>query len=374
MTMYFSSAELKTATTPEAQKLYSDALKNFKKLHSPTLKRYQKIKTHFGLVIAIGAFYFLWNSNAPQLAISFIILVMFTFNEIEDIYLWRYQQKIRNQYAHQYIKTFGKIIQVFTYDKELNHLKIEIEFYDLDDQLHQKNLNISYPDFLLESVDVAPKNLEGQAIEICLTPDLAIVLQIRTYHENPDRLKILTHHFHKYPIWQRHENHLLHPSYFYPESMQSIHFIRKEYTGNFKIFFQGLEQNFQVSSTSPSLEHIENYIFASYSDFFMKHESLQPVEKEYRKLKFSNEPAHIELWKNPTTPISNQNIHSLTKQNKKLVFMCSFLGLLISLFILFFVSSLLGGALFLACFCVSLIYFGYASHQSKFFQRCIPQL
>lgn len=91
--MDFPSAELKTATTPEAQKLYSDALKNFKKLHSPMLKRYQQIRTHFGLVIAIGAFYLLWNSSTPQFAISFIILVMFIFNEIEDIYLWQYQQK-----------------------------------------------------------------------------------------------------------------------------------------------------------------------------------------------------------------------------------------------------------------------------------------
>jgi hypothetical protein len=372
--MDFPDPALKTATTPEAQKLYSEALKNFKKLHSPTLKRYQQMKTHLGLVIAIGAFYLLWNSSTPQLAISFIILVMFIFNAIEDIYLWRYQQKNRKQYAHQYIKTFGKIIQVLAYDKRLKHLKIEIEFFDLDDQSHHQILNISYPDFLLESVDVAPKNLEGQAIELCLTPNLAIVLQIRAYHENPDQLKILTHHFHKHPIWQRHENYLLHPSYFYPESMQSIHFIREEHAGHFKIFFQGLEHNFQVSSTSPSLEHIENYIFASYSDFFMKHEGLQPVEKEYRKLKFSNEPAHIELWKNPTTPISNQNIQNLSKQKIRLVLICGFLSLLIALFILFFVSALLGGALFLACFCGSLIYFEYVSLQSKCFQRCIPQL
>lgn len=48
--------------------------------------------------------------------------------------------------------------------------------------------------------------------------------------------------------------------------------------------------------------------------------------------------------------------------------------LLIALFILFFVSALLGGALFLACFCGSLIYFEYVSFQSKYYQRYISQL
>src|SRR5690606_36448665 len=76
-------------------------------------------------------------------------------------------------------------------------------------------------------------------------------------------------------------------------------------------------QDFSVSTASPSLEQIENYIFASYSDFFMKHDALQPAYSEYRQLKFSNEPIKIELWKNQTKPMSNQEIQVVVKQKKE---------------------------------------------------------
>lgn len=371
----FPSAEIKTASTPEAQKLYSDAVKNFKKLHGPKLKLHQKIKARFHWIFAIGAIYLVWNSNNPQLTISVLFLGLFTLNEIEGLYLWLYARKTRKQYSDQYLKTFGKITKVSKYDPKLKQLNIELKFYDLKNETHKKTFNIRYPDFLiLQPIEVKPEQLVGQSVEVCLTPDLALILQIRAYHPNPDELPIFTHNFHKHPLWQRHENYLLHPSYFYPESMLSIHFIRNEYAGNFQLVFQDLNQDFSVSTASPSLEQIENYIFASYSDFFMKHDALQPTYSEYRQLKFSNEPIKIELWKNQTKPMSNQEIQVVVKQKKKRVLVWIIPCLLIILLSSLFVSPVARVALFILCIYTCLIYFEYTSNQSKFYQRCVPQL
>ncbi|NNG80815.1 hypothetical protein [Acinetobacter sp. ANC 5378] len=371
----FPSAELKTATMPENQKLYLDAVKNFKKLHDPKIKFYQKIKSIFHWVIAIGALYILWNSNDPQRNIFLLFLLLFTLNEIKGLRIWLYVRKTRNLYGEKYLKTFGKITQVSKYDAKLKQLEIEFEFYGLENQSHKKKFNIAYPDFLsFQPLDIKSELLVGQSVEVCLTPDFALLLQIRAYHKNPDELPILTHHFHNHPLWQRHENYLLHPSYFYPESMLSIYFFRDEYTGDFQLVFKGLDQDFSVYSTSPNLEQIENYIFASYSDFFMKHDGLQPAYNKYRQLKFSNEPTHVELWKTPTTPISNQEIQAFINQNKRRALLWMISCLLIILLSSITVSVFASLSLSLLCLGIYSIYFEYASHQSKFYQRCVPQL
>lgn len=234
---------------------------------------------------------------------------------------------------------------------------------------------MAYPDFLTsQPLDVKPELFIDQLVDVCLTPDGVVLLQIRAYAHNPEELPILTHHFHKYPLWQRHKNYLLHPSYFYPESMQSIHFIREEYAGNFQSVFQGLEKNFQVSSTSPSLEQIENYIFASYSDFFMKNAGPQSAYNEYRKLKFSNEPKYVELWKNETIPKNNIDVRVFSRHLKIRALLAITPCLIIAISVYFLSSKIIGLVVIGLSLCLSVIYFSLLLQRNKYQFKAVHQL
>ncbi|WP_180116529.1 hypothetical protein [Acinetobacter sp. YH12140] len=318
--------------------------------------------------IFLFAFYALWlyvyiyliQNDLYRKSIAIFLGLVSIFYFIDQLRQFLYVRNVCQKNQYQYIKTYGHILQVIEYDKSSKKLSIAVQFEDIHHHIHQKNIVVLYPnDRIVVNEALIPKNLEGQAIELCLTPNLAIVLQIRAYHPHADKLPILTRHFHKHPLWQRHEHLLLHPSYFYPESMQSIHFIREDYAEDFQILFQGLEQNFQVSSTSPSFEQIENYIFASYSDFFMKNAGLQPAYNEYRKLKFTNEPIHVELWKNENYPISEHDIRKHIQKTRIHAAMLVSPCLLISLSVFFSASKISGLLMIGVCMVLLMAYYSY---------------
>lgn len=375
MTMDLPTAKLKTATTPEAQKLYSDAVKNFKKVHGTKRIVMDKFRPLLGIILCIYLFYtFIW-ANSQLLPIYALICSISLLDALFDLKYWLYTRKIRKQFANQYLKTFGKITQVLNYDAHLKRLQIELEFYDLAKQMHQNTFTISYPEFSSsEYIKLEPERLLDQTIEVCLTPDFALLLQIRTYNPHPDKLPIFTHQLDQFPLWQRYKNFLLHPQYFYPESILSIRFIRHEYASDFQFFFQGLDQDFIVTSTSSSLEQIEDFIFASYSDFFMKHDGLQPAYSQYRQLKFSNEPVDIELWKNPTKALSDHDILNSVKQRKKHILLWMILSALIILLSSITVSIVLGFMLFIIFFVILSLCFTHTSNQYKKYQRYTSQL
>lgn len=156
--------------------------------------------------------------------------------------------------------------------------------------------------------------------------------------------------------------------------MQSIHFIREEYAGNFQIVFQGLEKNFQVSSTSPSLEQIENYIFASYSDFFMKNAGPQSAYNEYRKLKFSNEPKYVELWKNETILKNNIDVRVFSRHLKIRALLAITPCLIIAISVYFLSSKIIGLVMIGLSLCLSVIYFSLLLQRNKYQFKAVHQL